>query len=132
MKINNVNTQYEIPGFDITPQAFEPDESGEDFADAPYSLDPAISSFPSPGGWQQLLGLTEIFPTATSIDPPTRQMTGEWNSKATAAYRILPGADSGQRQSSALSPNVKRMHALFLNREKDLAKIRMRAEAFSL
>ena len=48
MKINNVNTQYEIPGFDIAPQAFEPGED-DDFEDAPYSRDHGF--IPSVDGW---------------------------------------------------------------------------------
>lgn len=43
MKVNNVNTQYEIPGFDIAPQSFEPGED-DDFEGAPYSRDPGLIS----------------------------------------------------------------------------------------
>ena len=59
MKVNNVNTQYEIPGFDIAPQAFEPGED-DDFEGAPYSRDPGVISPPPAGGWQQLLGLLRL------------------------------------------------------------------------
>ena len=127
MKVNNVNTQYEIPGFDIAPQAFEPGED-DDFEDAPYSRDPGLISPPSAGGWQQLLGLLQPSPTPTSIEPPTRQMTGRSRLGDTASYSVGGNPeDRNDSQSSALSPKVSRMMTMLADRQEIVVKIRIRA-----
>ncbi|RZU42241.1 hypothetical protein [Edaphobacter modestus] len=131
MKINNVNTQYEIPGFDIAPQALEPGEDN-DFEGAPYSRDPGITSPPPAGGWQRLLGLMEPPPTPTRIDPPTRQVTGRSRSGDTASYSVVGiQADPGNSQLPVLSPRVSRMMALLASRQEVVAKIRIRAAEVS-
>lgn len=127
MKINNVNTQYEIPGFDIAPQAFESGED-DDFEGAPYSRDPGTISPPSSGGWQRLLGLTQSTPTSTTIDPPTRQVTGRSRLIETASYSVA-GAQAGSDNSqlAALSPRVSKMMAMLASHQEAVAKIRLRA-----
>jgi hypothetical protein len=127
MKINNVNTQYEIPGFDIAPQAFESGEY-DDFEGAPYSRDPGVLTSPSTGGWQQLLGLREFSPTPTSIQPPTREVTGRSRMEATASYSTVKDqANRRDSQMAALSPKVGRMMALLADRQETISKIRIRA-----
>jgi hypothetical protein len=127
MKVNNVNTQYEIPGFDIAPQAFEPGED-DDFEGAPYSRDPGVISPPPAGGWQQLLGLMQPSPTPTSIEPPTRQTTGRSRLGATASYSVIGNqGDRSDSQSAALSPKVSRMMTMLASRREVVAKIRIRA-----
>jgi hypothetical protein len=131
MKVNNVNTQYEIPGFDIAPQAFEPEED-DDFEGAPYSRDPGITAPPAAGGWQQLLGLMQTFPTPTSIEPPTRQITGRLPLDSTASHSIIGAqADSKDTQSAALSPKVDRMMTMLASRQEAVAIIRIRAAEYS-
>jgi hypothetical protein len=127
MKVNNVNRQYEIPGFDIAPQAFEPGED-DDFEGAPYSRDPGLISPPSAGGWQQLLGLLQPSPTPTSIVPPTRQMTGRSRLGDTASYSIVGNPeDRNDSQSSALSSKVSRMMTMLAVRQEIVIKMRIRA-----
>jgi hypothetical protein len=127
MKVNNVNTQYEIPGFDVAPQAFEPEED-DDFEGAPYSRDPGVNSPPPAGGWQQLLGLMELPPTPTSIDPPTRQMMGRAHLGDTASH-VVAGSqtDRNESQSIALSPKVNRMMTMLASRQEAVVTIRIRA-----
>jgi hypothetical protein len=128
MKINNVNTQYEIPGFDIAPQAFEPGEEDDDFEGAPYSRDPGLISLPPAGGWQQLLGLMQPSPTPMSIDPPTRQMTGRSRMGVTASYSVVRDKeDQRDLQSTTFSPRVSRMMTILASRQETVAKIRIRA-----
>ena len=127
MKVNNVNTQYEIPGFDIAPQAFELEED-DDFEGAPYSRDPGVLFPPPAGGWQQLLGLMQSSPTPTSIEPPTRQVTGRSRLGDTASYPVMRNqADRGDSQSATLSPKVNRMMTMLTIRQEAIAKIRIRA-----
>ena len=127
MKINNVNMQYEIPGFDIAPQSFEPGED-DDFEGAPYSRDPGVISPPPAGGWQQLLGLMQSSPTPTSIEPPTRQITGRSRLGATASYSVVRNqADRDNSQLAVLSPKVTRMMTMLASRQEAVAKIRIRA-----
>jgi hypothetical protein len=127
MKVNNVNTQYEIPGFDIAPQAFEPGED-DDFEGAPYSRDPGLISPPPAGGWQQLLGLLQPSPTPTSIAPPTRQMTDRSHLGDTASYSIVGNQeDRNDSQSAALSPKVSTMMTMLADCQEIVVKIRIRA-----
>jgi hypothetical protein len=127
MKVNNVNTQYEIPGFDIAPQAFEPGED-DDFEGAPYSRDPGIISPPPAGGWQQLLGLLQPSPTPTSIEPPTRRTTGRSRLGDTASYSVVGNqGDRNDSKSAALSPKVSKMMTMLANRQEVVARIRIRA-----
>ena len=126
MKVSDVNTQYEIPGFDIAPQAFEPGED-DDFEGAPYSRDPGVISPPPAGGWQQLLGLMQPSPTPTSIEPPSRQVTGRSRLVATASYSVLNQADGNDSQPAALTPKVTRMMTLLARRQEAVAKIRVYA-----
>jgi hypothetical protein len=126
MKVNDVNTQYEIPGFNIAPQAFEPGED-DDFEGAPYSRDPGVISPPPAGGWQQLLGLMQPSPTPTSIEPPSRQVTGRSRLVATASYSVLNQADGNDSQPAALTPKVTRMMTLLASRQEAVAKIRVYA-----
>jgi hypothetical protein len=127
MKVNNVNTQYEIPGFDIAPQAFEPEED-DDFEGAPYSRDSGVTSHPPVGGWQQLLGLMQISPTPTSIEPPTRQMTGQSRLGSTASYSVTGNqADRNDSQSTAITAKVSRMMTMLASRQEAVVKIRIRA-----
>jgi hypothetical protein len=131
MKINNVNIQYEIPGFDISPQAFESDE-GDDFEGAPYSHDPGILSAPPLGGWQQLLGLMHRSPTPTSIEPPTREATGQSSTRGTASYPVSGSkATPDSSHSATLSPRVRQMVAMLASRQEVLARIRIRAAEVS-
>jgi len=125
MRIDNLNAQYEIPGFEVAPKAFEPEEAEEDVRDAPYSLDTLITSIPSPSGWQQLLGLTQVSPTPISIDPPMRPAAGGKTS-ATAPHRVH--RDAGvDTPSSTSSINVRRMLALLTQTRQNVARIRARA-----
>jgi len=127
MKVNNVNTQYEIPGFDIAPQAFEPGED-DDFEGAPYSRDPGFISPPPAGGWQQLLGLMQPSPTPTSIEPPTRQTIGRSRLGDTASYSVVGNrGDRDDSQPAALSPKVSRMMTMLASRQEVVDKIRIRA-----
>lgn len=127
MKVNNVNTQYEIPGFDIAPQSFEPGED-DDFEGAPYSRDPGLISPPPTGGWQQLLGLLQPSPTPTSIAPPTRQMTDRSRLSDTASYSMMGDQeDRDDSQSAALSPKVSRMMTMLADRQEIVARMRIRA-----
>ena len=127
MKVTNINTQYEIPGFDIAPQAFEPGED-DGFEDAPYSRDSGVIYPPPAGGWRQLLGLMQPSPTPTSIEPPTRQVTGRSRPGDTASYSVIGNqADRRDSQSAALSPKVDRMMTMLTIRREAIARIRIRA-----
>jgi hypothetical protein len=127
MKVNNVNTQYEIPGFDVAPQAFEPGED-DDFDGAPYSRDPGVVSPPPAGGWQKLLGLMELPPTPTSIEPPTRQTTGRSHLGDTASHAVVGSqTDRNDSQSTELSPKVSRMMTMLASRQEAVVTIRIRA-----
>ena len=127
MRIDHLEAQYEIPGFEIAPRAFEPDEAEEDFADAPFRDDVRISTIPSPAGWQQLLGLTAVAPTAISIDPPTRKTTGEPRFGITAAYRLPENAAGTGAPMQAASASVRRMLAVMARTQQTVARIRARA-----
>lgn len=126
MRIDQLAAQYEIPGFEIAPRAFEPEE--EDFADAPFGQDTVVSSVPSPVGWQKLLGLTTIAPTAISIDPPTRKMTGETRSGIMAASRLPGDTGSAGAKVQAAPPSVRRMLAVMARTRETVARIRARAK----
>jgi hypothetical protein len=126
MKINNLNAQYELPGFDIAPKAFEPEEADEDYRDAPYSLDTAPSTIPAPNGWQQLLGLKHTSSTPISIDPPQQPTTGGWKTRATATYQVHRDRSSNTAPSAS-SINVRKMLAMLTQNRQNIAKIRVRA-----
>jgi hypothetical protein len=126
MKVNNVNTQYEIPGFDVAPQAFEPWED-DDFDGAPYSRDPGVVSSPHAGGWQKLLGLMQPPPTPTSIEPPTRQITGRSHLGDTASHAVVGSQTNGDSQSTEVSSKVSRMMMMLASRQEAVVTIRIRA-----
>ena len=128
MRIDHLEAQYEIPGFEVTPRAFEPEEAGEDFADAPFGQDTAVSTIPSPTGWQELLGLTTIAPTAISIEPPTRKMTGGSRSGITAARRLPGDTGTAGAKVQAAPPSVRRLLAVMAQTRETVARIRARAK----
>lgn len=123
MRIDSLKTQYEIPGFEIAPRAFEPEEAGEDYENAPFSLDVAVSAAPSPVAWQDVLGLTRQVASPISIEPPSRQNTGRWKTQATASYRMQRDVAQGTGDSQAVS---QMMSALAEVRDR-VAQIRSRA-----
>jgi hypothetical protein len=128
MRINDLKAQYEIPGFEIAPRAFEPEEAGDDFSDAPYSQDAAVLSVPSTAGWQELLGLTAIAPSPISIDPPTREKTSGWRSGAAASYHLPREAGGVGTEMSVTSPSVRQMMAVLAQTRRAVARIRARAK----
>jgi hypothetical protein len=128
MRIEQLEAQYEIPGFEIAPNAFEPEEAGDDFADAPFGQDAGVSAIPSPSGWQELLGLTTAAPTAISIDPPTRKTTSGYRSGITNASRVLANADPAGAKLKTAPPSVRRMIAVMARTRQTVARIRARAQ----
>lgn len=126
MNVDSVGAQYEIPGFEIAPRAFEPEEVEDDPGDAPYSLSAMPLANPSPGGWQQMLGLDQIPPTPHSIDPPARPPAGS-SRPGSASHGLRAASGSGGTASAGSSASVRRMMAMVAQARRDVARIRARA-----
>ena len=110
-----------------TAAAAEPDGFEEDSGDAPYSQLPRFLNIPSPTGWQDLLGLNQIAPSPSQIDPPPRPTSylraGTANS-ATASLRLQ--ASRGGTGASA-PVKVKRMKAMLARYDQTVRRIHARA-----
>ena len=128
MRIDHLEAQYEIPGFEIAPRAFEPEEAEEDFADAPFAQDVLVSTVPSPVGWQELLGLTTVPPSPISIDPPTRKISSGSRPGITTAYRLPENGNSSVVRARSASVSVRRMVAVMTQTRHAIARIRARAQ----
>jgi hypothetical protein len=129
MKINELSTRYLIPGYDLEPTAVaEPEEAGEEYGDAPYGQMPP-ADLPSPGGWKELLGLNQVSPGPSQIDPPTRPASFKGVMRAKAQDASLPFPRSallGGMGGAPSSPKVGRMLGLLAEYRRAAIRIRAR------
>lgn len=129
MKIDDLNTNYIIPGFELESPAVEPGESWDDYGDIPYSQAPVATDEPLPASWQELLGLNLVPPDPSQIDPPTRPPF--FNRKTAAKSQNTPRgflqSASSDTEDSFLSPEVSRMIGLLAAYEREVGRIRARA-----
>ncbi|HTF67875.1 MAG TPA: hypothetical protein VK638_34870 [Edaphobacter sp.] len=130
-KIDELSTRYLIPGIDMgTAAVADPDGVEDDYADAPYSQMPAVTDMPTSTGWQDLLGLNQISPSPSQIDPPPRPTYSEWGTpaNATVASFHFPGTDARNGLGEAsTSPKVERMIGLLAGYSQAARLIRARA-----
>lgn len=125
MKIDQVEAQYEIPGFEIAPNALEHDEAEDGVADYPFQLGSPSSRIPPPANWQELLGLTTVAPSAISIDPPTREVFRAARFRSIADYS--PQGDAIAANTELPSITVRRMLALMAQTRETVERIRNRS-----
>lgn len=130
-KIDELNTRYLIPGIELGPApAADPEVGEEDYGNAPYSQMPAMADVPSPTGWQDLLGLNQVSPSPSQIDPPPRPTSFEKRRAATAAgaFRLSPdSAHSKGMRAAPASPKFYRMIGILAAYDQAARRIRARA-----
>jgi hypothetical protein len=129
-KIDQLNTSYLIPGFELGPSfVADPEEADQDYEDAPYSQMQSLGDIPSPNGWKDMFGLNQVAPGPSQIDPPTRPVAERATStNATNASLSFPqNASYGGMGAAAASPKVKRMIGMFTAYEQATNRIRARA-----
>jgi hypothetical protein len=130
-KIDELSTHYLIPGVELAPTAVADPEMGEaDYTDAPYSQMPAMADVPSPTGWQDLLGLNQVSPSPSQIDPPPRPTSLEKGATTNApgAPLLLPGSAPGDGMGAAsATPKFDRMIGMLAVYEQAARRIRARA-----
>ena len=130
-RIDELNTRYLIPGVDLgLPAVADTDGVDEDYGDAPYSQTPAVGEIPSPTAWQDLLGLNQVAPDPSRIDPPPRPTSfRQWpNSNSIGGPWRLPGNVNGSNAGApAVSSKVERMIAMLARYERTARYIRARA-----
>jgi hypothetical protein len=129
MKIDELSTRYLIPGYELEPTAVaEPEEAAEEYADAPYGQMPA-ADVPLPGGWKELLGLNQVSPGPSQIDPPTRPASfkGVMRAKAQDASLAFPLSTLVGGMGASSSPKVGRMIGLLAAYRRAASRIRARA-----
>jgi len=129
-RIEELNTRYLIPGMGQEidtigdPAGFE-----DDYGDAPYSQLPHLTDIPSPVGWQELLGLNQIPPSPSRIDPPPRPSASAEGAIANseAASLRLPAWPHRSRSGEPLSPKIDRMMTMLAKHDRSVRRIRARA-----
>jgi hypothetical protein len=132
IKIDELNTRYLIPGIELGPAAAaDPDGTEEDYGDAPYSQMPDVADMPSPIGWQDLLGLNQVSPSPSQIDPPPRPTSMEKGTTANAigasSLRFLGSAPRDGRGAAPASPKIERMIGMLASYDHAARRIRARA-----
>ena len=132
-RIDELNTRYLIPGVDLGPTAVADAEGGEeDFGDAPYSHMPPMGEIPSPTAWQDLLGLNEVPPDPTRIDPPPRPTSFRQLPTANPVggpLRLMESVSSDGAGTPSVSPKVQRMIGMLASYRQAARYIRARASA---
>ena len=130
-KIDELNSRYLIPGIDLgTTAAADPDDTEEDYSEAPYSQVPAVTDIPSPTGWQDLLGLNQLSSSPSQIDPPPlppslkRRANGNIGG---GSLRFPEGASGGGTGAASTSPKVERMLSMLAGYHQAARRIRTRA-----
>jgi hypothetical protein len=131
IKIDELNARYLIPGVDLgTTAVADPDGTEEDYSDAPYSQVPEVTDIPSPTGWQDLLGLNQVSPSPSQIDPPPLPASLQRWAKGNIGGSSLrfPKDASGDGMGAALtSPKVERMFGMLAGYDHVARRIRARA-----
>jgi hypothetical protein len=130
-RVDELNTHYLIPGVDLGPSAVADAEHVEDdWVDAPYSQVPPVGEMPSPTGWQDLLGLNQVAPDPSRIDPPPRPPSLQPWPTADVISRLLRFSGNVTRESAgaprALSLKVERMFGVLARYERASRYIRAR------
>lgn len=129
-KINQLNTSYLIPGFELGPSfVADPEETDQDYENAPYSQMHSLGDIPSPDGWKDMFGLNQVVPSPNQIDPPTRPVSqmGTGASIRSDLARISQSISSDSMGVAASSLKVKRMIGMFTAYEQMASRIRTRA-----
>ena len=130
-KIDELNTRYLIPGVDLgTTAAVESDDTEEDYSDAPYSQMPAMTDIPSPTGWQDILGLNQVSPSPSQIDPPPLPASLQrWaNENIGSSSLRFPKAPSGDGMGAvSTSSKVERMFDMLAGYDQATRRVRARA-----
>lgn len=131
-RVDELNARYLIPGVDLGPSAVaEAEHVEEDWGDAPYSQMPPVGEMPSPTGWQDLLGLNQVAPDPSRIDPPPRPTSLRQWPTADVISRLLRFPENAARDSAgappALSAKVARMIGVLARYERASRSIRARA-----
>src|SRR5215469_9565989 len=130
-RIDELNTRYLIPGVDIGPAAVaDADRGEEDFGDAPYSQMPPMGEIPSPTGWQDLLGLNQVPPDPSRIDPPPQPSSFKrWptTNAIGGPLRLMESVSSDGAGTPSVSPKVQRMIGMLASYRQAARYIRARA-----
>jgi hypothetical protein len=131
IKIDELNARYLIPGVDFgTTAVADPDGTEEDYSDAPYSQVPAVTDIPSPTGWQDLLGLNQVSPSPSQIDPPPLPVSlgrGPNGNIPDSSLRSPGGASDDGMGAASTSAKVERMLGMLASYDQVARKIRARA-----
>src|ERR1700749_588594 len=131
IKIHELNARYLIPGVAFgTPAVADPDGTEEDYSDAPYSQVPAVTDIPSPTGWQDLLGLNQVSPGPSQIDPPPRPPELDKGASANGianSLRFLASVNGNDKGSLSATPKLERMIGLLAAYDQAARRVRARA-----
>ena len=132
IKIDELNARYLIPGVDLgTTAVADPDDgTEEDYSDAPYSQVPVVTDIPSPTAWQDLLGLNQVSPSPSQIDPPPLPVSlgrGPNGNIAGSSLRSPEGASGDAMDAALTSPKVERMLGMLAGYDQVARRIRTRA-----
>jgi hypothetical protein len=131
IKIDELNARYLIPGVDLgTTAVADSDGTEEDYSDAPYSQVPAVTDIPSPTGWQDLLGLNQVSPSPSQIDPPPLPASlkrGAIGNIGASSLRFPEGASGNGMGAASSSPKVERMLSMLAGYHQAARRIRTRA-----
>jgi hypothetical protein len=129
-KINQLNTSYLIPGFELGPSYVEdPEESDQGYEDAPYSQMHALGDIPSPDSWKDMFGLKKTAPGPNQIEPPVRPAS-EGSTSTSSLSDLIRTLQNVSQSSSGLaepSPKVKQMVRTFAAYAQMASRIRLRA-----
>ncbi len=129
--IDELNTCYLIPGLEMGPAAAtDPEGFEEDYSEAPYSQTSPVGDMPSPTGWQDLLGLNQMSPSPSQIDPPPRPacLGNGTTAGGTGGSLRFPGNTSSNGASvSSASPKFDRMLGILATYYQAARRIRARA-----
>lgn len=130
-KIDELSTHYLIPGVELGPAAVaDPEGAEEDYGNAPYSQMPPMADVPSPTGWQDLLGLNQVAPSPSQIDPPPRPTSFENRRTANpvgASLLLTQSARADGMDASSATPKFDRMIAMLAAYDQAARRIRARA-----
>lgn len=131
IKIDELNARYLIPGVDLgTTAVADADGTEEDYSDAPYSQVPGVTDIPSPTGWQDLLGLNQVSPSPSQIDPPplpASPMRGPNANIEGGSLRFPEGASGDGKGAASTSLKVERMFGMLAGYDQAVRRIRARA-----
>lgn len=130
-RIDELKTSYLIPGTDLgTTAVADPEGFEEDYGDAPYSRLPAFTEIPSPNGVHELLGLNQVAPSPTQIDPPpwpAIYSRGAATANRATASLHLPANAPGKGTDVSASQKIERMKKLLASYDQTVRRIHARA-----